>query len=401
MTESKRCTQSSERVASHDIELKVSEPATPLEANPAEPEACAAETPPVPESVDQPKAQTREVESPIPEPQPVEAVKPEVAPEPAPRNLSLHASAIPLSIRPEKSVDWPLSRKRQLFNVFYFGLITLQLLGLANSGIIEGRLLSLCLYFTVGVCGFFSLASLFYLGNHRAHQTSSDEFSPRVRRSLRAIGLLVPAFLMMGFMRYEPQSLDMEPAPQAASAIPLTFDMAAFNAEMAAGKRAFRHHNYGEARTHFESAAVLNPQSDSAFEWQANANDSLHDPTAAITAGLRAIYLNPENENAHVILAHAYNMYGNPTLGLEFAQRAAALDPKDGEAYGYMSTSYNRLGQPEKALLADDLHVKYHAKHAEAFEQRARTLERLGRTSEAKYDRQIADSIRWGRSVPH
>jgi len=312
----------------------------------------------------------------------------------APRNLSLHASAIPLSLKPEMSINWPLSRKRQLFNVFYFGLITLQLVALVRAEMFANGLNAISLYLTTGVCGFFSLASIFYLFNHRAHQTPTDELSPRARRSLRAFALLLPAFLLMGFMRYTPQDV-FEP-------IVPTSVATAFDAEMNAGKRDYNRHRYGPARTHFERAAVLDPQSDSAFEWVANANDSLRDSTAAITAGLRAVYLNPENENANVILSHAYNMSGNYKMGLEHAQRAAALSPEDGEAYGNMSDSFIGLGQMDNALTAANSHVKYHNYEAQSFDQRARILEALGRNREASYDRQISSNIRWGRAdTPH
>lgn len=403
---SKACTQSAERVAEHDIELKVSEAMAPGEEKNTPQDVCtpefpASQTTVAPESASAPASSVEEGNVSAPESQPVEQPEAGFAPtpEPAPRNISLHASAIPLSIKPEMSVDWPLSRKRQVFNVFYFGLIALQLLGIGQSGIIDNRLFLQFLYFSAGGCAFLMFASLIYLGNHRLHQTPSDELSPRVRRSLRAVGLLIPALLMMGFMRYEPRDVETAYVPPT---VPTAFDSVAFNAEMSQGKRDFRHRRFNEARTHFENAAVMNPQSDSAFEWVANANDSMHDPTAAITAGLRAVLLNPENENAHVILSHSYNMAGNFDLGLDYAQRAAALNPEDGEAYGNMSTSFNGLGQPDKALIADNSHVKYHNYEAQAFDQRARTLERLGRTNEARFDRQLAENIRWGRGgVPH
>lgn len=405
------CTQSAERVAAHDVELKVSDISAPVEfSEPVEfaaPETEPSAAPERPLAVEaSPAHEASSAEAPpTAETAPTSEAPPGPEPAHAPRNLSLHASAIPLSIKPDMSIDWPLTRKRQVFNFFYFGVITLQLLGIGHSGIIDSRLLLQFLYICAAVTSFLTFASLIYLGDHRRHQTSTDELSPRVRRSLRAVALLVPAVALVGFMRYEATDTEAFVPPTAPTAfssavVPTAFSSPAFDAEMSAGKRAYRHGQYGDARAHFEKAAVLNPQSDSAFEWVANSNDSLRDSTAAITAGLRAIYLNPENENAHVILSHAYNMAGNYTLGLEYSQRAAALNPEDGEAYGNMSNSFNGLGQPDKALLADNSHVKYHGHESIAFDQRARTLERLGRVSEAKFDRQMADNIRWGRTTP-
>lgn len=304
-------------------------------------------------------------------------------------SLSLHASAIPLSLKPEMSVDWPLSRKRQLFNIVYFGLITFQLSVLAQNGAAPWAVFA-CLALVVPL----GIASVFYLFNHRHHQTSSDEFSPAARRSLRAAALLIPAFLMFAMVRSDP------PAPFPPTSSSMDVPVApppvgnTFAGEMALGKRDYNHHRYQNALGHFQTAAGIDPSSDVAAEWIAETNDSMFRFPEALAAATHSIELNPDNENAHVIGAHAYNMMGQFTNGLQMADRAIALDPDDGEAYGYRSMALNGLGRYAEALPADNSHVRLHYYEPRAFEQRARTLFNMGRTSEGNYDMQLAENIR-------
>lgn len=314
----------------------------------------------------------------------------EPAEKPATPNLSLHASAIPLSLKPEMSIDWPLSRKRQLFNIVYFGLITWQLVVLGQSGATPWLVLA-CLALVVPL----GAASFFYLFNHRAHQTSSEDFTPAMRRSLRAAALLVPAFMMFGLVQSDvtqqyPPSLNSSIGPPAAL---LPVDTT-FAGEMALGKRDFNHHRYQNALGHFQSAAGIDPSSDLAAEWIANTNDSMFRFPEALTAALHAIDLNPDNENAHVISAHAYNMMGQFPNALEMSKQAIALNPDDGEAYGYGSTALNGLGRYAEALAYDNNHVRLHYYEPQSFEQRARTLRSLGRMNESNYDMQLAENIR-------
>lgn len=308
------------------------------------------------------------------------------------RNLSLHASAIPLSLKPEMSTEWPFTRKRQVFNVFYFGLISLQLLALAKTGAAPW-----VAYPCLALVGLLTTASVFYLFNHRHHQSSADEFSPRVRRSLRAVGLLVPAFLMFAIVRTEPPIPDTQNAAEElgipTTALPIV-GRGDFAREMAQGRRDFKRHRYNDALTHFENAARLNPDSDVAFAGIAEAHDSIMNLNPALTAAMHAIDLNPNNEQAHVVAAHYYNVSGQYEKAKEFAQRAISLNPEDGEAYGYLSKAYNGLGDPVSALPNDNLHVKWHYYEHRAYEQRADTLDRLGRHGEASYVRELAKKVR-------
>lgn len=303
------------------------------------------------------------------------------------RNLSLHASAIPLSLKPEMSTEWPFTRKRQVFNVFYFGLISLQLLALAKTGAAPW-FAYLCLAFV----GVLTTASVFYLFNHRHHQSSADEFSPRVRRSLRAVGLLVPAFLMFALVRTEPPITDAQNSLEEMGIPPLVGG--SFAREMTQGKRDFKRHRYNDALSHFENAARLDPNSDVAFAWVAETNDSIMNLRPAFDAAMHAIDLNPNNEQAHAVAAHYYNVSGQYEKAKEFAQRAISLNPEDGEAYGYLSQAYNGLGDPVSALPNDNLHVKWHYYEHRAYKQRADTLDRLGRHSEASYVRELAKKVR-------
>lgn len=377
-SKSKAGTQSAERAAAPDIELKVADDvaAQPGETCPAE-EAPSTE-PAASQEVANPEATCGEAELFSVAEVPAE----KSAPTP---NLSLHASAIPLSLRPEMSIDWPHSRKRQLFNVVYFGLITLQLWGLAYTtdfhwaGLIGSF-----------VCGLLASASVFYLFNHRHHQSSSDEFSPRVRRSLRAAALLVPAFLMFAMLkgqhpRIYPTQIEAPPIISGVSP--------AFNSEMALGINAYKRNQYDLAFQHFQTAEGIDPNSDLAEQWIARTHESVRNFPEALRYGMNAIALNPDNEDAHDVAAHAQNVMGNYEEGLKLATRATQLEPEDGEAWGLMSRSYSGLGQYEKALPADNNHVRYHSYESDAFRQRAQTLDHLGRSAEARYDRNMAKTI--------
>lgn len=297
-------------------------------------------------------------------------------------NTSLQASAIPLSVKPDVTIDWPKSRKRQLFNVIYFGLVSFQLFSLSQQVYSPWAL-----YFGLFVCAFMTAGSVYYLFNHRHHQTSVDELTPGARRSLRAVALLIPALMMMfGFIRYEIESPQMMPAPTVATT--------GFDAEMALGKTASKRHHYRQAIQHFKLAAGINPQSDSAFEWLAISYNSLFKFDAAVTFGEKAIALNPKNENAHVNLAYSLNMLGRHNEAITMADAAIALDPEDGEAYGYKSKALSALGDFKDALLADNMHVKYHSNEWMAYRQRAATLDALGRSDEARYTRGIEEMVR-------
>ena len=313
----------------------------------------------------------------------------EPAEKPTTPNLSLHASAIPLSLKPEMSIDWPLSRKRQLFNIVYFGLITWQLSVLAQNGAAPWLVFA-CLALVVPL----GVASLFYAFSHRSHQTSSEEFTPALRRSLRAAALLVPAFMMFVLVRSDipeqyPSSTTSVGPPVAPPPVGTTFA-----GEMALGKRDYTHHRYQNALGHFQVAAGIDPSSDLAAEWIANTNDSMFRFPEALTAALHAIELNPDNENAHVIGAHGYNMMGQFPKALEMSKQAIALNPDDGEAYGYGSTALNGLGRYAEALAYDNNHVRLHYYEPQSFEQRARTLFNMGRTAEGNYDMKLAENIR-------
>jgi tetratricopeptide (TPR) repeat protein len=384
-SKSKACAPPVEGVGVCDVELKVAEEQaveTPAVQTPKA-EAPATEIPPIkapasethsPEVIDKSASGPELFDKPV-EP---------AAPSP---KLSLHASAIPLSLKPEMSIEWPFTRKRQVFNVFYFGLISLQLLALAKTGAAPWVAYP-CLAFV----GLLTTASVFYLFNHRHHQSSADEFSPRVRRSLRAIGLLVPAFLMFALVRTEPPIPDTQNVLDEMGLPPLVGG--SFAREMTQGKRDFKRHRYNDALSHFENAARLDPNSDVAFAWVAETNDSIMNLSPAFDAAMHAIDLNPNNEQAHVVAAHYYNVSGQYEKAKEFAQRAISLNPEDGEAYGYLSQAYNGLGDPVSALPNDNLHVKWHYYEHRAYEQRADTLDRLGRHSEASYVRELAKKVR-------
>ncbi len=424
--------QAAERVACADIELKVlehemvgqGEPAAVADSALAETssvEATSLETPmtgtPSAETpvTDAPSAEAPSVEAPSVEAPSVEApvdppVNPTVensesnstsnslfsAPEApaekaAPRpNLSLHASAIPLSLKPEMSVDWPLSRRRQLFNVIYFGLITFQLSALAQTGAMPWLAFG-----GLFVCGLLAAASVWYLFNHRHHQSSADDLSPRARRSLRAAALLVPAFLMFVLVRTEPPLSPFElSATPVTVTPPMVGDNFTFKGEMALGKDAYKKHRYSEAFQHFQKAALIDPQSDLAAEWLAQTFDSTFDFSNSIAMASNAIALNPDNENAHLILGHGYNMTGRFNEAVEVLERATKLDPTDGEAFGYLARAYSGLGNYNQALVNDNMHVKSHWYESRAFEQRADTLEHLGRSAEARYVRELAEKVR-------
>ncbi len=396
-TESKACTQPAERVAAPDIELKVTEDVPPEGSDAAaENQGIGSSTDPIAEALAQSfetpcetsgeatGESTSESTGETVGEAAAEAVQPAEAPAP---NLSLHASAIPLSIKPEMSTDWPLSRKKQIFNVVYFGVISLQLIGLVEQGVAPYLAL-----FCLGLCGLFTAASVFYLFNHRHHQTASDEFSPRVRRSLRAAGLLIPAFMLMGIgaHRFGNQDSIGQMLPPA----PIIGGGGDFDAEMKAGRADYKKHRLGDALSHFERASAIDPSSDAAFEWIGETNDSMHKYPAALVSSLHAIELNPDNENAHVVAAHGFLMTGRFDDSLAYAQQAAQLNPEDGEAYGYQSRALNMLGRHDEALIADNSHVKYHNYEARAFDQRAETLESMGRMQEAKYDHNLAEQIR-------
>lgn len=389
-SKSKAGTKSAERVAAPDIELKVADDKDAEPAGSEPNQSC-----PVVETPAEPPTSQVDAE--------IEGISKEVelfsdAQKAAEKsasspNLSLHASAIPLSLKPEMSVDWPHSRRRQLFNVVYFGLITLQLWGLAQTGISHWAG-----YLGLVVCGLFASASIFYLFNHRHHQSSSEEFSPRVRRSLRAAALLVPAFLMFAVIKSGSPPVNLPPADASfsAPAIPVGEEISnfTFKGEMALGKDAYNRHRYSEAFEHFQRAAALDPQSDVPVEWMAQTYDSTFDFQSAMTMASRAIGLNPANENAHLILGHAYIMTGHNSEAVGILQNAIKLDPTDGEAYGYLSRAYSGLGDYSKALIADNSHAKIHWYEHRAFEQRADTLDHLGRTAEARYDRELAEKVR-------
>jgi len=304
---------------------------------------------------------------------------------------SLPPSGIPLSLKPEMSTEWPFTRKRQVFNVVYFGLISFQLLILTRAGVEPWAA-----YSCLALVSFLTAASLFYLFNHRKHQTSQEEFSPRVRRSIRAVGLLVPAFLMFAIARTD------SPIPDAKNAFeengipsPVISPIGGnFAREMAQGTREFKRHHFERALNHFENAANIDPNSDVALSWIAESNDSMMRLTPALSAAMRAIDLNPNNEQAHVVAAHYYNMAQQFDKARDYAERAISLNPEDGEAYGYASTAYKGLGNIEKALALADGHVKWHYYEARAFEQRAQLLEQLGRNNEAEYTRELARKVR-------
>lgn len=304
---------------------------------------------------------------------------------------SLPPSGIPLSLKPEMSTEWPFTRKRQVFNVVYFGLISFQLLTLTRAGVAPWAA-----YFCLALVGFLTAASLFYLFNHRKHQTSHDEFSPRVRRSLRAVGLLVPAFLMFAIARTD------SPIPDAKNVLEengipssvLSPIAGNFAGEMAWGKRDFKRHRFESALNHFENAANIDPSSDVALAWIAESNDSMMRLTPALSAAMRAMDINPNNEQAHVVAAHYYNIAQQFDKARDYAERAISLNPEDGEAYGYASTAYKGLGNIEQALTYANGHVKWHYYEAKAFEQRAQILEQLGRHSEAEYTRELARKVR-------
>ncbi|HIA51386.1 MAG TPA: hypothetical protein EYN91_04775 [Candidatus Melainabacteria bacterium] len=397
-SKSEAATQSAECVAVCDVELKVDGPEDEAEQPaidnlPAANDAPAKNDPPetndspVVSDLDASLAKTSENKEPVSE----QVSLFESPVERRAASTSLPPSGIPLSIKPEMSTEWPFTRKRQVFNVFYFGLISFQLLALTKSGVAPGAA-----YFCLALCGFLTTASVFYLFNHRHHQTSSEEFSPRVRRSLRAVGLLLPAFLMFALARTELPISDAQNSIEEFG-IPATVLAPAggdFAREMAQGKKDFKRHRYNEALTHFENATKLDPSSDVAYSWVAEANDSLMNLRPALAAAMRAIELNPSNEQAYVVGAHYYNVTGDFAKARELAQRAVFLNPEDGEAYGYLSTAYNGLGNPVKALENDNNHVRWHYYEARAFEQRASTLDKLGRHNEATYDREIAKKVR-------
>lgn len=417
-SKSKACAPPVEGVAVCDVELKVAEEqaadapvdgaieSAPVESTPSEglpSDALAVETPAVETTrveslateIPATKASASETHS--PEATDKSASGPELFEKPvepaAPSpKLSLHASAIPLSLKPEMSIEWPFTRKRQVFNVFYFGLISLQLLALAKTGAAPW-FAYLCLAFV----GVLTTASVFYLFNHRHHQSSADEFSPRVRRSLRAIGLLVPAFLMFAMVRSEPPIPDtqnsLEEMGIPTTALPIVGG-GDFAREMTQGKRDFKRHRYNDALSHFENATRLDPNSDVAFAWVAETNDSIMNLNPALTAAMHAIDLNPNNEQAYVVAAHYYNVSGQYEKAKGFAERAIALNPEDGEAYGYLSKALNGLGDPVGALANDNMHVKWHYYEPRAYDQRADTLDRLGRHSEASYVRELAKKVR-------
>ncbi len=402
-SKSKAGCQAAERVAAPDIELKVPEAGAPEvsevvpETPSVVPEATLAELPAadVPAEVTSAEASTTQV--PVDQPAangesdaspaglfsapetPVE----KAAPTP---NLSLHASAIPLSLRSELSVDWPLSRRRQLFNVIYFGLITFQLSALAQTGAMPWLAFG-----GLFVCGLLAVASIFYLFNHRHHQTSSDELTPRARRSLRAAALLVPAFLMFAMVKSSyPTSSPSHPE----ATLPIIVNSpSGFNGEMSLGLNAFKRNQNDLALRHFQTAEGLDPNSDLAKQWIARTHENTRNFPEALKYGMSAIALNPDNEDAHDVAAHAQNVMGNFEEGLRLSTRATELQPQDGEAWGIMSKSYSGLGQYENALAADNNHARYHSYESDAFRQRAQTLERLGRHAEAKYDRELAKTI--------
>lgn len=425
-SKSKAGCQAAERMVPADIELKVLEPemAAP-EAPAAVGDSPLAETP----SVDTPMPGTPSAETPVTGTPSAETVMAEAplaetpASEPADQsasptvesgesnstsnslfsapeapaekaaptpNLSLHASAIPLSLKPEMSIDWPLSRRRQLFNVIYFGLITFQLSALAQTGAMPWLAFG-----GLFVCGLLAAASVWYLFNHRHHQSSADDLSPRARRSLRAAALLVPAFLMFVLVRTEPPLSPFElSATPVTVTPPMVGDNFTFKGEMALGKDAYKKHRYSEAFQHFQKAALIDPQSDLAAEWLAQTFDSTFDFSNSIAMASNAIALNPDNENAHLILGHGYNMTGRFNEAVEVLERATKLDPTDGEAFGYLARAYSGLGNYNQALVNDNMHVKSHWYESRAFEQRADTLEHLGRSAEARYVRELAEKVR-------
>ena len=406
-SKSKAGIKSAERVAASDIELKVADD-VPAESGDVGPvaEVPVAETPVAETPVEEtPVEETPAADAPA-EPECAKSENAAPAPDlfagleqsagssaPTP-NLSLHASAIPLSLRSEMSVDWPLSRKRQLFNVAYFGIITLQLVALTQSGMSHWAG-----YLGLFVCGLLATASIFYLFNHRHHQTSSEDFSPRTRRSLRAIGLLIPAFLMFALVKSNPvPNYPAQPdlgAPFPASAVPAVgMTNLDFKGEMALGKDAYKRHRYDEALSYFQKAAAIDPQADLAPEWMAQTYDSSFNFPASIAMSLHAIDLNPNNENAHLTLGHGYNMTGRFNEAVDVLQTAIKLDPSDGEAYGYLSRAFSGLGDYNQALANDNMHVKSHWYESRAFEQKAETLDNLGRNAEARYVREFAEKVR-------
>ena len=247
-------------------------------------------------------------------------------------------------------------------------------------------------------CGLLAAGSIFYLFNHRHHQTSSEEFSPRMRRSLRAVALLVPAILMFAVIKGGSPAVNLPPADTnfTAAAPPVGGELAnfTFKGEMALGKDAYSRRHYSEAFEHFQRAASLDPQSDLAAEWIAQTYDSTFDFQSAITTASRAIDLNPENEPANLILGHGYVMTGRFSEAVDVLQNAIRLDPTDGEAYGYLSRAYSGLGDYNKALINDNMHVKSHWYESRAFVQRANTLKFLGRDAESAYDMQLAEKVR-------
>ncbi len=388
-SKSKAGCQAAERVVSSDVELKEPEVAAP-EVSAVVSETPSAEVPALDVSAEAPSEEVPSAGMPSAEVPSAEVPEAPAEKAPPPPNLSLHASAIPLSLRPEMSVDWPLTRRRQLFNVVYFGLITFQLAALAQTGAMP-----LLAFGGLFVCGLLAAASVWYLFNHRHHQSSADELSPRARRSFRAAALLVPAFLMFVLVRTEPPLSPYEITSVPVTGVPVIVgDNFTFNGEMALGKDAYKKHRYGEAFQHFQKAALVDPQSDVAAEWIAQTFDSTFDFSNAITMASNAIALNPDNENAHVILGHGYNMTGRFSEAVEVLQKAIALNPEDGEAYGYLARAFSGLGDFNNALIADNSHVKIHWYESRAFEQRADTLDRLGRSAEARYVRELAEKVR-------
>lgn len=399
MGSKKKASKSKATVHSHecmdacDVELKVAEP--DIEVPPSSELGVAAEESSETSPADPSVSKGEEISRTCDAKTPAQEIQVQETPEQATAVQEktpgyLPPSGIPLSLKPEMSTEWPFTRKRQVFNVFYFGLLSFQLLMLTRTGAAPWAA-----YFCLALVSFLTAASVYYLVNHRKHQTSHDEFSPRVRRSLRAVGLLVPAFLMFAIVKSEPPIQDAKnifeekgitlPAYAAVSGD--------FAREMAQGKREFKRHRFENALKHFEQAARLEPSSDVAFSWMAESNDSMMQLTPALSAAMRAIDLNPNNEQAHVVAAHYYTITQNYEKAREFAQKAIAINPEDGEAYGYLSKAYNGLGDPLKALENDNFHVKYHFYESRAFEQRARTLELLGRHSEAEYTRELAKKV--------
>lgn len=163
----------------------------------------------------------------------------------------------------------------------------------------------------------------------------------------------------------------------------MTYEALSFDELTRQGLAHFQSNRPLEAKSFFERAIAMSPDTPSAHSNLGNVLGTLGEFDAALTAFYRAIELQPSYKTAYLNLALTQQEHGQSAAAVDNFLMVIALDPASFQAHYMLGVAYFELKQNHLALDAVDKALALQPISMEALHNKSSILTMLGKINEA------------------